>query len=105
MTQLLQRSVDLPENVAARLVSGIADGVKRLISAEAAPPSSPQVVDRALLAAVASGDRAAFERLYRRHERPLFTFLLRMVGNRALAEEVVNDAMLAVWRFAGRYEG
>lgn len=105
MTQSLQGSLDRPDDMAARLVSGIARGVKRLMPAEAAPPASPEAIDRALLASIAGGDRAAFQQLYRRHERPLFAFLQRMLGNRAVAEEVVNDTMLAVWRFAGRYEG
>jgi len=56
--------------------------------------------DAALLAAAAGGDAAAFDQLYRRHERRVWRFVLGMVHDRAVAEELVVDTMLAVWRGA-----
>lgn len=93
------------------IVSGIAWGLERPerpaagIRSTGSAPDTAGSDDRALLAAIAGGDQAAFQRLYRRHERPLLAFLLRLVRSRPLAEEVLNDTMLAVWRFAARYEG
>jgi RNA polymerase sigma-70 factor (ECF subfamily) len=55
--------------------------------------------DEALMAAVAAaGDRAALERLVRRHAGPLLGFVCRMLrGDGHRAEEIVQDALLAVW--------
>lgn len=50
-----------------------------------------------LLARVRSGDRAAFEQLYRRFERPVFTLAVRMLGDRDLAQDVLQDTMLKVY--------
>ncbi|HVS13157.1 MAG TPA: sigma-70 family RNA polymerase sigma factor [Thermoanaerobaculia bacterium] len=65
--------------------------------------SSPE--DRELIACVARGDRRAFEALYRRYYPRLFGYLLRLVGSRELAEEVLDDTMVVVWQSAGRFEG
>ncbi|MGZ8582766.1 MAG: RNA polymerase sigma factor [Actinomycetota bacterium] len=61
--------------------------------------------DDALLRAVAQGDRAALEALYRRHAPWLFARLRRRCADPGLVEEVVQDTFVAVWRGAGRYRG
>lgn len=62
--------------------------------------------DAALLASVVAGDRAAFDTLYRQYYARLTDFVSRVLHQRELAEEVVNDTMYAVWtggaNFAGR---
>ena len=62
--------------------------------------------DIALLAAIVAGDRSAFDALYRHYYARLTDFLVRLLHQRELAEEVVNDTMYAVWtggaKFAGR---
>lgn len=58
-----------------------------------------------LLARVARGDDAAFERLYQIFHRRLSRFLLRFAKNHELAEEIVNDTMFQVWKNAGAFEG
>lgn len=57
----------------------------------------------ALLAAVAAGDRRAYERLYQRTSAKLFGVALRIVRDRATAEEVLQDIYLSVWRSAPSY--
>ena len=59
--------------------------------------------DLACLTAIARGDRAAFERLYRRYYDRLFRFVLRVTGRMNLAEDVINDTMMVIWRKAGEY--
>ncbi len=61
--------------------------------------------DGKLLDGIANGDRSAFTEFYQRHNRALFAFLVKMVRDRELAEEVLNETMLDVWRQAGRFEG
>jgi len=60
--------------------------------------------DSAVLAAVAAGDGAALGELYRRHGRALFGYLLRMSGDRMVAEEILQDTLVAVWRGAAGFE-
>jgi RNA polymerase sigma-70 factor, ECF subfamily len=61
--------------------------------------------DQVWLRDVARGDRAAFERLYRRHQPRLLRFLWRHVARPELAEEIVNDALWVVWRKAADFRG
>ena len=59
--------------------------------------------DLACLQQIAQGDRAAFERLYRRYYDRLFRFVLRVTGRMNLVEDVINDTMIVIWRKAGEY--
>jgi RNA polymerase sigma-70 factor (ECF subfamily) len=61
--------------------------------------------DPALLADIAAGNQAAFERLYRLYETRVFQYISTLVSNTALAEEIVGDTMMAVWRGAGTFSG
>lgn len=55
--------------------------------------------------AVANGDRTAFERLYRRYHKPLTAFAAKVTKRTDTSDDVVNEAMLVVWRSAARFEG
>ena len=57
-----------------------------------------------LLAAVAKGDRAAFERLYVATRAKLYGVLLRILGRAALADEVLKETYLRVWNMAGKFD-
>ena len=61
--------------------------------------------DVALLQRVAGGDRNAFAELYRRLQRPLFGYLMKLVREREMVEDVLNETMMEVWRQAARFEG
>ena len=56
-----------------------------------------------LIAAIADQDRAAFERLYGLTSSKLLGVALRIVRDRGVAEDVVQDAYLKVWQGAGSY--
>lgn len=56
-----------------------------------------------LLARVALGDRSAFARLYAVSAPHLFALVLRMLRNRGLAEDVLQDVFTNVWQRAGTY--
>ena len=53
---------------------------------------------------VPAGDRAAFTRLVRRHQGPLFNFALRQLRSPPLAEEVVQDAFVRVVQNAADFK-
>ena len=67
--------------------------------------SEGQAPDRVLLAAVADGDRAAFEELYARHAPWVVVRLTRRCADPGLVDEVVQDTFVAVWRSASRWDG
>ncbi len=58
-----------------------------------------------LLAAVGRGDRNAFRQLYSVTSSKLFGVALRILGNRAEAEETVQDVYAKVWTSAARFDG
>jgi RNA polymerase sigma-70 factor (ECF subfamily) len=60
--------------------------------------------DGELIARVASKDRVAIEVLYGRYQVRLFRFLVRLVRNEAVAEELTNETFLEIWRTAERFE-
>jgi RNA polymerase sigma-70 factor, ECF subfamily len=60
--------------------------------------------DEELLAAYQQGDPGAFEALLRRHRAPLFTFLLRMLGDREKAEDLAQETFLRIVKGAQAWE-
>jgi hypothetical protein len=58
------------------------------------------MADEVLLLRVADGDPAALATLYSRYGGGLFAFLRRYTGDRMVAEEILQDTLLAVWRSA-----
>jgi len=60
--------------------------------------------DGALMQRVVGGDPDAFAALYRRYERPLFNFLLRVTRNRSLAEDLLQETFTRVWRAARTWD-
>lgn len=61
--------------------------------------------DAELLRRIGQGDEDAMAAFYREHGRVVLTQVLLVVRERVLAEEVVQDTMLAVWRGAGSFRG
>jgi RNA polymerase sigma-70 factor (ECF subfamily) len=62
-----------------------------------------QLSDKALLDAIAGGAVWAMESLYQRYCGVLYSLVYRMVANRQVAEDLLQDAFLAVWRRATSY--
>lgn len=54
--------------------------------------------DEALYYEVRGGSKEAYAKLYQKYERPLFGFILRRIPNRQDAEDIFQEAMLAVLR-------
>lgn len=60
--------------------------------------------DVELMLAFRDGDEGAFDQLFRRWAGPLLGYLERMLGDGALAEELVQEAFFRVHRARARYE-
>jgi RNA polymerase sigma-70 factor (ECF subfamily) len=70
---------------------------------DALPPALTRLADEDLLTLVERGDPDAFEVIYERHSRVAYSLAFRLLGDRQLAEDLVQDAFLAVWRGAAGY--
>jgi RNA polymerase sigma-70 factor, ECF subfamily len=60
--------------------------------------------DEMLIQRIADGDRLAMQVLFARHRTPVYRWLLRLVSHEALAEDLLSEVFLDVWRQAGRFE-
>ncbi len=75
--------------------------VAALLAQPAAPETSS---DEMLIRRIAQGDQLAMRTLFGRHRIPLYRWLLRLVGDEALAEDLLSDVFLDVWRQAAAFE-
>jgi len=67
-------------------------------------PITEHLSDHGLLALVARGDRDAFARLYDLYAGPAYSLALRVVRDRDLAADVVQEAFLAIWNQASKFD-
>jgi RNA polymerase sigma-70 factor, ECF subfamily len=61
--------------------------------------------DEMLIARIADGDRLAMRLLFARHQLPLYRWLVRIVRDETLAEDLLSEVFLDVWRQAVSFEG
>jgi RNA polymerase sigma-70 factor (ECF subfamily) len=66
--------------------------------------AAEDVTDEMLLRSVADGDKAAMHTMFARHRTRVFRFVQRMVRNSTIAEDVVSQVFLEVWRSARAFE-
>ena len=72
-----------------------------------AKPSKDRLLEKewlALVEATAAGDVIALHGLYQRAHRPVYILMLRLTGNREIAEQLTLDAFHDVWRKASDYD-
>ncbi len=60
--------------------------------------------DKALLVSVAKGDEQALGRLYDAFGAALNGVVLRMVGSEEMAQEVLQDTFVKIWKYAAGYD-
>src|SRR2546430_13795714 len=75
-------------------------------SAAASPPheAASKTSDETLIGRIAGGDQLAVQTLFARYRVPLYRWLLRLVRDEALAEDLLSDVFLDVWRLAASFE-
>lgn len=66
--------------------------------------SQSNQVDVVTMASIATGDRAAFARLYDRYNRLVFTLCLRILKDRGEAEDVLIEVFAELWDRSQRYD-
>jgi RNA polymerase sigma-70 factor (ECF subfamily) len=87
-------------NVFSRPKSAV--GTVPAVAAATAPDASS---DATLVNRIAAGDKLAMQSLFARHRTPVYRWLLRFVGNETIAEDLLSEVFLDVWRQADRFEG
>ncbi|MBI3654725.1 MAG: sigma-70 family RNA polymerase sigma factor [Acidobacteria bacterium] len=79
--------------------------VKKIpLTEEAVEPSRHDQDWVGLIARIADGDQQAMSLLYNGTNRLIFGLILRILGDRSMAEEVLLDVYAQVWRQANRYD-
>ena len=58
-----------------------------------------------LVSRIAAGDKLAMQALFARHRTFVYRWLLGFVSNETLAEDLLSEVFLEVWRHASRFEG
>lgn len=74
------------------------------IALKAARAAIGLLSDEALMARIAAGDEDAFAVFVARHLDRLIAVAARVLGAREAAEDAVQEAMLELWRHAGRFD-
>jgi RNA polymerase sigma factor (sigma-70 family) len=70
-----------------------------------ARPPERSSSDADLLRRIAAGDAGAVDDLYERFRRPAFALARRILADETLAEDVLQDVFLTVWRDPGAFDG
>jgi RNA polymerase sigma-70 factor (ECF subfamily) len=70
-----------------------------------ATESEERISDEMLLKRVAEGDKAAMHIMFASHRVRVFRFIQGMVRNAVIADDLVSQVFLDVWRSANRFEG
>jgi RNA polymerase sigma-70 factor, ECF subfamily len=81
--------------------------VRGSVVARVIRPFSPDLralSDEDLMALVYEGEARAFEVIFDRHAGVAFSLAYRMCGRRPLAEEIVQEAFMSLWRSTARYD-
>ena len=74
-------------------------------AASPACTAAPDIPSDEVFRRIANGDRLAMRTLFVRYRVPIYRWLLRIVGDAAVAEDLLNDVFLDVWRNATSFDG
>jgi RNA polymerase sigma-70 factor (ECF subfamily) len=66
--------------------------------------NAERLADEELMPLIGSRDASAFEVFYDRHGGAAYSLAYRIVGERAAAEDVTQEAFVSIWRSGARYD-
>jgi len=61
--------------------------------------------DKELIQSISGGDETAFNQLYKRHNLPVYNYILRLISQSTVAEDILQEVFLAVWQKAAGFRG
>jgi RNA polymerase sigma-70 factor, ECF subfamily len=67
-------------------------------------PDLREIADEDLMQMIRDGEVRAFDVIFDRHSGAAFSLAYRMCGRRAMAEDVVQEAFVSLWRSGARYD-
>jgi RNA polymerase sigma-70 factor (ECF subfamily) len=79
-------------------------GRRMSFSASTPPADDRESADSGLVRRMAAGDKAACGELYDRFSRPLYSLALRVTGDSAEAQDVVQEVFVALWNKAAAFD-
>lgn len=74
-------------------------------SNRAIPDSSSYQSEMEMMAAIARGDEMAFGQLYYLYSKPAYNYILRLLYDPEIAEDILQEVFLAVWKSARGFKG
>lgn len=83
--------------------AGVEAAVGAPVDGEVGVPTLAEASDADLIGRAATGEARALEVLYDRYSGVVFSFALRLLGDRQLAEEVLQEAFFRAWRQGGDF--
>ena len=83
----------------------VTGGVEAATFTNIAAADLSKSADLQLTAAAAKGDMAAFEEIYSRHHRRVYSICLRMLQNASEAEDLTQDVFIQLYRKIGSFRG
>lgn len=105
LVSLAEREEDQGDANMIANITGLSDDFTRSrISGSKARAAAKETPDAVLIERIAAGNRLAMQALYARHSKRVFRFALRFLNEESLAEEVVSDVFITVWRKASGFE-
>lgn len=75
------------------------------LEAQLSTSQTVQDQDKELIRRIAAGDEDALQALYAACDQRLYAYALRLTGDPAAAEEVLQDSLVAAWQGASRFRG
>ena len=74
-------------------------------AAPLARAAAPEIPSDEVFGRIANGDQLAMRTLFRRHRLAIYRWLVRMAGDAGVAENLLSDVFLDVWRNAASFKG
>ena len=75
------------------------------VAAPLARAAAPEIPSDEVFGRIANGDQLAMRTLFRRHRLAIYRWLLRIAGDAGVAENLLSDVFLDVWRNAASFKG